>query len=357
MTKRSLIKFVILCTVVSFIAAGFYNFAGISALAFSDKPDRRQKPFAVSELKTEKAIYKKGENAVIFGTGFRQFEQVTIKIEQFDNQIQQNVLRGTWVAVADEKGAFVSTWIVPFDGKFVVKGFGSESKQETETLITASVTPVVVAGNPNCAALNASNDPAFAHITSNFGFKIDPPASGTFTFTNGAGRELTGGAPPSPTSAVTVAIQNSTTFDWSANRTIKAVIVKGGPNAKVYPYNPFSFGDTTLTTVNNSFGISHIEFCFDNSVTTAARVSISGRVTDEFGNPISRTTLTIMNTNTSESKSVISNSFGYYQFDGLEVGNFYIVSASNKRYSFETNQQMFVLNDAIGDLNFIGLEQ
>lgn len=357
MTKRSFIKFVILCTVGSFIATGFYNFAGVTAFAFSETKDKRKQPIAASELKTERAVYKKGENAVIYGSGFRKFEQVTIRIEQFDNQIRQNILRGTWVAVADEKGSFVSTWVVPFDGRFVVKGIGAESKKETETIIMASVTPIVVSGNPNCAAINASSDPAFAHITSNFGFKIDPPASGTFTFTNGSGKTLTGGAPSSPTSTVTVTIQNSTTFDWLSNRAIKAVIVKGGPNANVYPYNPFSFGDTTLTTVNNSFGISHIEFCFEPFVSTAARVSVSGHVADEFGIGIPRTTLTIFNTTTSETKTAISNSFGYYQFDGLEVGSSYIVSATNKRYSFENNQQLLVLNDAVGDLNFTGLAQ
>lgn len=357
MTKRNLFKFVIFNVAVLFTTAGFYTFAGNTALAASDLFDKRNKKAAVSELKTDRANYRKGDTATIHGIGFRKFEQVTIRIEQSDNQIRRNVLRGTWVAVSDEKGSFVSNWVVPFDGSFVVKSFGSESRQETETLITASVTPVVVSGNPSCATLNASSDPAFAHITSNFGFKIDPPASGTFTFTNAAGRSLTGGAPSDGSSTLTIAIQNSTTFDWSATRTIKAVIVKGGPNANVYPYSPFSFGDTTLTTVNNSFGISHIEVCFDNSVTTAARTSVSGIVTDEFGNGIPRTTITIMNTNTSEIQTAITNSFGVYQFDGLEVGNFYIVSASNRRYSFETNQQFFVLNDAVSDLNFKALSQ
>src|SRR5215204_4411744 len=89
---------------------------------------------------------------------------------------------------------FVSNWIVPFDGRFVVKGSGSLSKQEPETVIASAVAPVYVEGNPQCSDINASSDPTFAHINSNWGMKIGPPASGTFTFTNGADRELQGGA-------------------------------------------------------------------------------------------------------------------------------------------------------------------
>ncbi len=352
MIKKKLTKFVIFTVAALFISTTFYIFAENSASASTESVFNKQKPFGNLKITTEKAVYKKGETAVIYGTGFRKFEEVTLKIEQYDYLLRQDVLRGTWVAVADEKGRFVSNWIVPSEGNFVVKGVGKMSDQEVQTVIASSVTPIVVSGNPDCAALNASSDPAFAHITSNFGFKIDPPASGTFTFTNAAGRSLTGGAPPDATKTLTIAIQNSTTFDWSATRTIKAVIVKGGPNANVYPYNPFSFGDTGLTTVGNGPAISHIEVCFDNSITTSARVSAGGRVTDEFGNGLARTSLTIFNTNNSESRTVVSNSFGYYRFDDLEVGNFYIITAYNRKYTFETNTQSFVLNDAVENLDF-----
>jgi len=357
MTKRNLTKFVIFAVAALFISATFYVCAENTAFASTDRLLNKQKPSVNSKLTVDKAVYKKGESAAIYGKGFRKFEEITLKVEQYDYLLQQDVLRGTWVAVADEKGNFVSNWIVPSEGKFVVRGIGKVSEQETQTVIASSVTPVVVSGNPSCATLNASSDPAFAHITSNFGFKIDPPASGTFTFTNAAGRFLTGGAPSDATKTITIAIQNSTTFDWSATRTIKAIIVKGGSNANVYPYNPFSFGDTGLTTVGNGPAISHIEVCFDNSVTTAARVSAGGRVTDEFGNGIARTSMTVFNTNTSESQTVVSNSFGYYRFDNLEVGNFYIITAYNRKYTFEADTQSLVLNDAVENMDFRALPQ
>lgn len=302
-------------------------------------------------LTTEKSEYVRGETAVIRGSGFRTFEEITLKVEQYDDQLQQEVVRGTWTAFADDKGNFVSNWEVPFNGKFTIKGVGAKSGQEVQTIIAASVVPVVFSGNPTCTDVNASSDPALAHVTSDYGLKIDPPTSGTFSFTNGGSRTLQGGAPANASQNVTVNLTSGTTMDWSANRTITAVVVKAGAGANVYPYNPFSFGDTNLVTPGGH-GFSHLVFCFQPSVTTAARVSVSGRVTDQFGNGLPRTTMTILNSSTGEARSVISNSFGFYQFNELEVGNFYIVSAYNRRYVFESEVQTVSLNDAVENLDF-----
>src|SRR5829696_2564157 len=130
----------------------------------------------------------------------------------------------------------------------------------------ASVTPVVIGDNPSCADLN--DDPAFTGITSDFGFKIDSAApNGTFTLTNAAGRQLTGGAPSDPGNSVTILNSNGTTFDWTATLGIDAVIVKGGQDSNAYVYTPEAFADSALTSPPNGGGgtadVSHVEFCFD----------------------------------------------------------------------------------------------
>jgi len=103
--------------------------------------------------------------------------------------------------------------------------------------------------------------------------------------------------------------------------------------------------------------LSHIEVCFDNSVTTSARVPVGGMVTDEAGQPIARAVLTIQNMETLETQSVVTNTFGNYRFENLEVGNLYIVTVSNKKYTFSPDSQFVVLNDAVGDLNFSAAPQ
>jgi hypothetical protein len=117
------------------------------------------------------------------------------------------------------------------------------------TPLMASVEPVFVAGNPSCVDLGYEA-----------GFKIEPVNSGTYTIT-GTGHTVT----------ITV---NGSYFDWTSTIGMDAVIVKGGPNANVYIYNPPapSLGDTGLHSPINSsngnpYGLSHLEFCYSPALT------------------------------------------------------------------------------------------
>jgi len=103
----------------------------------------------------------------------------------------------------------------------------------------ASVVPVQLPGNPNCALLGFANE-----------FKIDPPVSGTYS----AG---TFGS---------ITLNNyGTSFDWSATFAMGAVIAKGGPNgANVYYYGPGTLGDTALSVPGGQYAISHVSFCYDD---------------------------------------------------------------------------------------------
>ena len=103
------------------------------------------------------------------------------------------------------------------------------------------VTPVLVDGNPDC---NGQNELV----------RIDPVSSGTFSVAGGT---------------ITIVVNSSAkTFDWTSTVGIDFILVKGGPNANLYVYNPpaASFGDTGLHAPTNSkngrfFGLSHISFC------------------------------------------------------------------------------------------------
>jgi hypothetical protein len=105
--------------------------------------------------------------------------------------------------------------------------------------------PGVVDGNPTCASLGLGT----------MSVKDEGAVNGTFSLGGGA--------------TVTVSNANGTTFDWAATIGIDAVIVKGGPNANVYIYDPESMGDTGLHAPTNPatgtfYGLSHIDFCFDD---------------------------------------------------------------------------------------------
>jgi hypothetical protein len=133
----------------------------------------------------------------------------------------------------------------------------------------ASVEPEFVDGNPKCTGPATPNSPdlGYAH-----GFKPqpEPPPSGTYAF------------PGDPDNSVTIT-SDGTFFDWTSTLGIDAVIVKGGPNANAYVYDPpaESMGDNGLSppiNPNNDkpFAISHIEFCYDYEVkvTKTAQTSL-----------------------------------------------------------------------------------
>lgn len=84
---------------------------------------------------------------------------------------------------------------------------------------------------------------------------------------------------------------------------------------------------------------------------TSAEVSIGGRVTSADGTGIGKVLLTLIEQNGS-SKTVMTNPFGYFQFDAVGVGQTVIVTITSKRFSFEPSTRVIAVEDEIVDLNF-----
>jgi hypothetical protein len=124
----------------------------------------------------------------------------------------------------------------------------------------SSVDPVFVPGNPSCTDLGYD-----------FGYKPqpEPPPSGTYYF-----GDASTVPPHTPTGDSVTITSDGTFFDWTSTLSLDAVIVKGGPNANVYMYDPEATSDTGLSSPinpnnNQPFAISHIEFCYDFEVDVA----------------------------------------------------------------------------------------
>ena len=85
---------------------------------------------------------------------------------------------------------------------------------------------------------------------------------------------------------------------------------------------------------------------------TAAPADIQGRVTDESGIGIPRTSVTL---SSSEGRLQIAttNTFGYYRFADIPTGRSYFITPSNKRYSFDPPLIFFDHLDRMSDMNFV----
>ena len=90
------------------------------------------------------------------------------------------------------------------------------------------------------------------------------------------------------------------------------------------------------------------------SVSTAAAVSISGKLRTNKGEAIIYSSVILQNLQTGEEIYTITDEKGRYLFDGLRVSNIYLVSVFNFSYRFAQTAQLVNLTDSIENLDFIG---
>lgn len=88
---------------------------------------------------------------------------------------------------------------------------------------------------------------------------------------------------------------------------------------------------------------------------TAAEVSVAGQVRHANGRGISGVKV-IMSNPGGEVRIALTNGFGFYKFDNVEVGQNYVISVSSKRYQFAQTSQLIMLQDEIDTVDFIALE-
>jgi hypothetical protein len=87
--------------------------------------------------------------------------------------------------------------------------------------------------------------------------------------------------------------------------------------------------------------------------TTAAGVSLSGRVTTAEGAGIRNARVTVSGNSLPEARVATTGSFGYFSFDGLTAGETYVVTVNAQRYTFTVPSRVFTLVDNIVDADFV----
>jgi hypothetical protein len=88
---------------------------------------------------------------------------------------------------------------------------------------------------------------------------------------------------------------------------------------------------------------------------TAANVTLSGRVTTAEGNGLRNARVTITGDSLERPLTTTTGTFGYYQFEGLEAGQTYLVTVGSKRFTFQAPSRVITLVDNVSDFDFIAL--
>lgn len=103
------------------------------------------------------------------------------------------------------------------------------------------------------------------------------------------------------------------------------------------------------------FGAANVDIgAFESQLPpTAAGVSVAGRIFTPDGRGLSGARV-ILNDSQGNSRATLSNSFGYFRFEDVAVGEFYILSVSSKRYTFAP--QAVQVFDEITEMNLIAQE-
>jgi CSLREA domain-containing protein len=91
----------------------------------------------------------------------------------------------------------------------------------------------------------------------------------------------------------------------------------------------------------------------ESLATTAANVSIGGRVITSSGRGIGNAFIEVSGGSLGQSIFVRTNKFGNYRIMELEAGQTYILTVHSKQFQFSTPTQIINLNDNISDFNFI----
>ncbi len=84
---------------------------------------------------------------------------------------------------------------------------------------------------------------------------------------------------------------------------------------------------------------------------TAANVTVGGRVLTDVGGGISRVTV-ILTDSAGNSKTAVTNTFGYYKFDQVTAGGTYILTVSNKKYLFADSPRVVNVQNELSDIDF-----
>ncbi|HVF46849.1 MAG TPA: carboxypeptidase-like regulatory domain-containing protein, partial [Pyrinomonadaceae bacterium] len=88
---------------------------------------------------------------------------------------------------------------------------------------------------------------------------------------------------------------------------------------------------------------------------TAANVTLSGRVTTAEGNGLRNARVTISGDSLSRPITTTTGAFGYYQFEGLEAGQTYLVTVGSKRFTFQAPSRVITMVDNVSDFDFVAV--
>jgi Carboxypeptidase regulatory-like domain len=155
--------------------------------------------------------------------------------------------------------------------------------------------------------------------------------------------------------AVPTGLTLNTNGSWSGLPTTAAVY---NFDVTVTDSNPFAFlerafGGKLNPSAPNAANTKTESFQIRINAPTAASATVRGQVVSESGRGLSRTSVSLFNTQTGETRYARANQFGYFTITDLPVGDFYVMQVQRKGYDFPASNSFQLFEDLEG-LTVIG---
>ncbi len=112
------------------------------------------------------------------------------------------------------------------------------------------------------------------------------------------------------------------------------------------------------TIAQNTAGPGYCEFddiSVQNLVVLAAEVSVGGQIKSANGNGIRNVAVSLTTAN-GQTHIVKTNAFGYYNFQGIEVGQTVTLTVNSKRYTFANPTRIVSVSENVGDIDWTAIE-
>ncbi len=180
----------------------------------------------------------------------------------------------------------------------------------------------------------------------------NPAANTTGTISAAAGGSLVTGTPQAGVFSVSYTNPNGITgagtllnihFTVVGTSNQQTALTFVGTTTSPAPFE-FNEGDPQAMTNTGQFKVMG---------TTAANVSIGGRVMTESGRGIRNVWVTLTDAG-GNVRTATTTAFGYYRFADVAAGETYIITAFGKRYTFNQPSQVVNISGDLTDINFIG---
>jgi len=205
--------------------------------------------------------------------------------------------------------------------------------------------PASIANGPNAGLYDVQGGVASVNVTI-----TGTSTSGSGFFDPGANLP----APALPFNHISASISgtnvtvNSVTYNSPTSITLNLNTV--GATLSDPNLSPASVRDLTIT---NPDGQSVTRTGIINILApTAAQVSVSGRVLTSNGQGIARVTVALTDA-AGQIRYATTNSFGFYQFEGVASGAIYTLSVTSPKYQFSQPSRVLNIAETISDENFI----